>query len=192
MALADGAPGEVRDWANTRLALRAPERMARLPTGAFDAALAVLVGARGAVDAVADRIGTVDGSVLDAIGWTGQLPTDPTRWVGPLVARARRSGPADLPTIARLLADLGGLDGTTLSAASKTETAHARRIVPGLVLRFAEVEGHPVDPVAAEVVAQVFRRGVSAGELLSISSVLGLPQWMVFEDQAGAAARSRA
>ena len=42
--------GVPADWANTRLALRAPAKARGLPTDAWDAALYLSVGAAGAVD----------------------------------------------------------------------------------------------------------------------------------------------
>lgn len=186
VSLADGAEGPARDWANLRLALRDPGRMVHLPTRQWEVMLAVAIRAHGAVEGVLERVragspGAVDG--LDAVLALGALPEDRGPWIEPVRALFSTVGESDRPTVARALCDLGALDREVLATAARGEGVDARTMLPGLVLRWAEAEGMPLDAVAADVAAPLARAEVGEPGILGWAmTVLGLPQLVVPDD----------
>jgi hypothetical protein len=181
-SLADGPAGVARDWANLRLALRAPERMRHLPTRPWDVTIAVAIGARGAVDGVLERVrarapGAVD--ALDAVFALGGLPEESGRWVEAVRALFPSVADADRATVARALVDLGALDAEALSTTARGQGADVRTMVPGLVLRWAEAEGMALDPVAVDVAGPLAADPDGLGWALT---VVGLPHLRVPDD----------
>ncbi|MCA9492663.1 MAG: hypothetical protein KC621_22170 [Myxococcales bacterium] len=173
-ALAEGG-GPPADWANVRLALRAPDRARGLPTEAWDAALCLYVGARGSVDGVLEGLGRSRREVAaaaesaEAMVAFGLLPEEPGPWVDAAKSALRGDGRDADVLLASLLADLGALDQDVLGAAVRAGSDGLWFLLPRLVLGFAESrEPARLDEVAAEVAAPL------AAEELRRPGIIGL------------------
>jgi hypothetical protein len=171
-SLAEAPPGPIRDWANTRLAIRAPSRVKHLPTEIYEDTEIALVAGAPVRDPLDVRV-----EAVDALGWAGRIPEDPREWVDRLrpVALAQ----PDAARI-RLLADLGALDADLLGAVSRLEDPAAHAVTPGLVLRWAAAHERPLDDLAARVAEGVDRLAPELTELAEINSVLGIPRLQIF------------
>ena len=122
--LAQHAPAETRDWANTLLAVHAPERVRGLPSDPYDSALVMAAGAAGCMDQVRDGLvgDPSDGQVAlrcEQLSSMGLLPSPGEDWVALAREGIRDDGDARDLYLAQFLAELDALDGATLAAASK-------------------------------------------------------------------------
>ncbi|MCB9685223.1 MAG: hypothetical protein H6738_06620 [Alphaproteobacteria bacterium] len=173
-ALAEGG-GVPADWANVRLALRAPDRVRGLPTEAWDAALCLYTGARGATDGVLAGLGggrkdvAAAAESAEAMVAFGLLPEEACPWVDAARGALRGDGRDADVLLASLLADLGALDQEILGAAVRAGSDGLWFLLPRLVLGFAEAqEPARLDEVAAEVAAPL------AAEELRRPGIIGL------------------
>jgi hypothetical protein len=197
--LASGPPGLARDWANTRLAVQAPDRVVALPSDTYDGALVMAAGARAALGVVRDGLQGQDTTLETALRAEqltamGLLPKEPDGWVDAVREAIRGDGaPRDL-YLAQLLAELDALDGRSLAAASAVTGPEAEMALPALVLRYAAREGgdgpEALDPTATAVAQQLQARAVTPVGVRNVLALLGVPHLVVgdLDDEAAVVA----
>lgn len=146
-SLAEGPPGVGRDWANLGLALRAPSLVRHLPEDPYDAALVMASGAEACRGAVREGLrgaetSELTGVLAEQLSAFGLAPVDEAEaWHAPLREAVRGDGEVRDLYLAQLLAELGGLDGDTLGAASRVDHDDAKLGLPPLVVRYATAHG---------------------------------------------------
>jgi len=186
--LASGPAGFARDWANTRLAVRDPERVVALPEDDYDAALVMAAGARGAVTAVRQGLqgaATTLETALQCEQLTamGLLPETQEGWPEAVREGIQGDGSPRNLYLAQLLAELDALDGGSLGAASSVTGPEAEMALPALVLRFAAQQGGgaaaALDPTAQAVAQQLAARSISPVGVRNVLALLGVPHLVV-------------
>ncbi len=194
VSLAEAGPGAARDWASVRLALFAPERFRFLPEDEWDAATCLALGVPRAVEAVLERLCSRPDEpgtpvLADLVAVWGALPDDPEPWIDAARRAVRGDGREGDLWLARLLADLGGLDGDSLAAATRVDGPDAVATLPGLVLRFAHARGGALEPLAKQLAGQLGPRLAAEPGLLPFALAgVGLPNLLVSPDLDEAAA----
>lgn len=177
--LASGPPGIARDWANVRLALRAPSRVTGLPEDPYDAALVMVAGAPAAAGAVRAGLRGAETTAQAAIraeqlSAFALVPDASEDWVEALGHAIVGDGRVADLYLTQLLADFGALDGRALSAASRVSSLDATVALPALVVRFATPQGQG-DAAAEAVVAQLKAKGSKPSVAVNVLALLGVP-----------------
>ncbi len=178
VSLAEGEAGPARDWAQTRLALYAPERFTAFPDDArlhdvvfaaappnVSAALIAALGRRPLSEGIA--------SAASAVGVYGLAPEDPATLCAAMTAALRDDGSEGDLWLAYGLSNLGRADGRALAAAAKVDAETYDWVLPVVLIRVADAMG-AADEAAKEIVAQMFadKRPM---RLLALLAAMGIP-----------------
>jgi hypothetical protein len=154
-SLAEGPAGPVRDWANVRLVLRAPERVRYLPDQRREAVWVLASGQPVVLDQLLQRVraGHPDTAwLLESLSALGLLPLEePEPWVEALRALWRGADEGLQAVVAEVLADLGVFEDELVASVSRSQLYEVQVSAAALVLRWVAHQGKPLDTLAAAV-----------------------------------------
>lgn len=177
-ALAEGDAGPARDWANTRLAIAAPERFHRLPDDERLHDVVLAAAPSGLVDALIKAVGQRPvpvgiASAATALPSYGLLPEDPAPLADAMYAALANDGSESDLWLAYGLSMLGRADRQALIACGRYEGAQDW-VLPIVLLRVADGMG-AVDDAAREVAADLRARTNAPHRLLALLAGMGIP-----------------
>jgi hypothetical protein len=154
-SLAEGPSGPARDWANVRLALRAPELVRYLPDARREAVWVLASGVPLVRQQLLERVRAKHPDsawLLESLSALGLLPIEePEPWIEALRGLWRGVDEQLQAVIAEVLADLGVFEDDLVASVSKSQRYEVQVSAAALVLRWAEHTGRALPPLAAAV-----------------------------------------